>query len=214
MKKGAVISSRDPLATYKVAILYPSWYYTWSPTSLKLPLEHVPMIWSPKHIPLLKTRDIVLGFNEPDHHAQSNITAEDAAVYYCDFMQSNAIIGSPAMAGNVCERNSWLDQYLTAGGGFDFLAMHMYVPPNVEDTILRVKRAYKKYKKPIWITEFAAADVGQSLEENLEYMNRLIRQLDGMECVERYVWKDKLGISQLFDEYANITKVGELYHFI
>ena len=214
MKKGVVVSSRDPLAAYKVGILYPAWYYTWNPTNLGVPIDFIPMVWSAKHlqdiVPYTRT---LLGFNEPDHLRQANMSPEEAALHWPLLDMNTLYLGSPAMAGNPSNPDSWMDQFLDLGGNFDFLTLHLYVPPVVEDTLTRVRAAYKKFQKPIWITEMASLDLDQTEVENCQYMNGLLRQLDGLDYVERYVWKDRPGVSALFDE-GNITKMGELYHYL
>ena len=80
-KKGAVISSSDPLIVTKIKSLNPTWYYTWGSTAV-LGLEHLPftpMCWGSNSVSKFKVPvPVLLGFNEPDGAAQSNLTPAQA----------------------------------------------------------------------------------------------------------------------------------------
>lgn len=226
-KKGAVISLSDPLVSQKIASLNPQWYYTWNAKSiLGLPIPFVPMAWGKSYMPptpALFSDAPLLGFNEPDGATQSNLTPQQALSLWPTITESGKRIGSPATAANPVKPGSWLEQFVTLGGTFDFVCVHWYAPPNAVSFLAQIDAIWAKYKKPIWVTEFAVADWSgkfpggfpPSLVES--FMKDACAGLDAREHVERYTWKtrstsdSKMGTSALFNDDGSLTALGTIY---
>ncbi len=177
------------------------WYYNWSrePGTHAPPgMEFVPMIWgAPKNpdgslnAPLLK-RQIqealernpgcknLLGFNEPDHKNQSNMTVARALEAWPLLQEALAgttiRLGSPGVVG--IADSTWLEAFMAEAQKrnyqVDFICVHKRVsfdyldrsPAKVVERLARdCKTLYAKYKKPIWITELEL--VGKLTEDDV-----------------------------------------------
>lgn len=105
----------------------------------------------------------VLGFNEPDYAAQSNITPKDAAKGWIQYMQPYASLvelGGPAITGQPSGL-VWLQEFygnlthLNATAMPDFQPVHWYDEAwNVGWFKIFVQEAYAQTNTTIWITEF------------------------------------------------------------
>jgi hypothetical protein len=107
----------------------------------------------------------------------------------------------------------------------DFVCVHSYGGTNAEALVKRLEQVHQLYRKPIWITEFAAGDWNaQSVAENrckpkavLRFMEKVLPKLDRLDFVERYAWfsakpdNKALGTSSLFDAEGGLTRLGECY---
>ena len=225
-KKGAVISSSDPLIVTKIKSLNPTWYYTWGSTAV-LGLEHLPftpMCWGSNSVSKFKVPvPVLLGFNEPDGAAQSNLTPAQAMSLWPKLEEASSRLGSPAMAGNASKAGSWLETFVNLYPKFDFVCVHWYAPPNAESFLKQIDAIYAKYQKPIWITEFAVADWagkhpgGYDVSLVETFMKDACAGLEARDFVERYTWKTRtlsdanLGTSSLFNDDGSLTALGQLY---
>jgi hypothetical protein len=225
-KKGAVLSIKDPLAYKKIMSLNPSWYYTWGQEGIRgLPVPFIPMAWgrTAGALPAMLDGAPLLGFNEPDGVAQSNLTPKQAMDAWPSIVETGKRIGSPATAGNPAKDGSWLDQFVALGGTFDFVCVHWYAPPNVASFLAEIDAIYVKYKKPIWVTEFAVADWSGKFPGGFPpslveaFMRDACTGLDTRSYVEKYTWKtrstsdSKMGTSALFNDDGHLTALGIIY---
>ena len=78
--KRGIATNTAPGAAFSPSV---GWWYDWSPrvAGAGSPLEFVPMIWGAMDLTatLPPATHYLLGFNEPNFHAQSNLTAQQAA---------------------------------------------------------------------------------------------------------------------------------------
>merc|ERR1712173_418880 len=128
---------------------------------------YVPMIWGynkyakepfPElHFPM------VLGFNEPNHGGQANLSPQKAAQLWVDEFQrtytDRTLISPAAAPGGYIDVFAWFDQFFAecdklGGCRVDHIATHLYTG-NAEYDIQFLERLYKRYNKKIWLTEFA-----------------------------------------------------------
>jgi len=226
MKKGAVISPSDPLCIQKIQSLNPKWYYTWGTTAV-LGLESIPftpMCWGAKTVAKLGVPvPTLLGFNEPDGAAQSNLTPEQAMSLWPKLVQASSRLGSPAIAANASKTGSWLETFVNLDPKFDFVCVHWYAPPNADSFLKQIDAIWAKYQKPIWITEFAVADWagkhpgGYDVELVKVFIKAACAGLESRDFVERYTWKTRtlsdtnLGTSSLFNDDGSLTDLGSIY---
>jgi hypothetical protein len=168
----------------------------------------------------------LLGFNEPDGDAQSNLTPQQALSLWGEITASGKRIGSPATAASPTKPNSWLSQFQALGGQFDFVCLHWYAPPNATSFLKWLDEVHAQYQKPIWVTEFAVADWfgkspgGYPVEDVKAFMDLACRGMEARPFVERYTWKTrdtsdtKMGTSALFTVDGALTELGQLYKSI
>lgn len=218
-----------------------SWYYNWHSVpsaGMSQNVEFVPMIWgNSADLGLDKLvkqgYKTVLGFNEPDAPTQANVTVENAVAAWSKFTESGLRLGSPCTAAHAPNSLYWFYPFMEdirdAGMDVDYVVMHMYYDQTDIDGFLEtLDLAWKIWKKPIWITEFALANFGNASPwgggvgdpaEAYAFMEKLLPELDKREYVERYAWypfgaDDPYGgVSALFDySTGELTKLGELYN--
>ena len=111
-KKGFAQDDGRGLYSTRISILNVGWYYTWSNTYPTYGPNGVPwtaMIWSKKSVTdqvianltaMGKAGTIkeLLGFNEPDNQAQSNMSVDDAIALWPKLMSTGLRLGSQAVA--------------------------------------------------------------------------------------------------------------------
>ncbi|MDR1692388.1 MAG: S-layer homology domain-containing protein [Oscillospiraceae bacterium] len=197
-----------------------SWYYTWSanPSNQKAVsgLDFTPMFWNgsanQSRIGDYKT---ILGCNEPDHPDQANVSAANVAKnWWPSFVSSGKRLGSPAAAWEYENKpGQWLYDFMELikqpDGSYpvDFIAIHDYAgwPGNTDegaDQIAgfrsKIEDLWNRYRKPIWITEFAVAnwpsnqdDIqswGYTKQHVYDYMDKLLTFINDCPYIERYAW--------------------------
>jgi Glycosyl hydrolase catalytic core len=222
-KKGFVYDLTDPNFVSKLMSVNPKWYYTWGlHGSSQVDLPFTPMAWGKGSLPSVHS-PIMLGFNEPDGAAQSNLTVQQALSLWPTVVAQGDRIGSPATAGNPVTTGSWLEQFMAESPKVDFICVHWYAPPNASSFLKEIDAIYAKYQKPIWITEFAVADWSGKFPggfaPNLvqEFMSEACTGLDARSYVERYSWKTRtpedthMGTSAIFNDDGSLTTLGKLY---
>lgn len=214
-----------------------SWYYTWAPQPMNDPVsaKFVPMVWGGRllkaHISALQGKPVaneLLALNEPDQVGQANMSVQDAAATWATLSQLGTRISSPATATPL---GGWALSFekraRTANLRVDFVAVHLYGPPDPQKFLQRVDEVYKHYHKPIWITEFAVADWSArqtgsnrySEDQVLAFMKAVIPELEKRSYVERYAWfgagrgssNEALRTSLLVDRQGALTPLGRLY---
>jgi hypothetical protein len=107
----------------------------------------------------------------------------------------------------------------------DFMTMHCYGWPNVEDFLGKVTLLHEMYGKPIWVTEYAVADwqassttpSRYSRSQTNDFMRGTVAGMRAMPYVERFAWKTRassdpvMGNSALFSPDGSRTSTGLLY---
>ena len=239
-----VLRTKRGLGTTNVralASMFPglSWYYNWNPTPLMNDQRLVPFVamkaqhWWPSFDMLDVSSDAhALLYNEPNHKEQANLTPQTAAAQWAaaeDFLAHHPKVrlGSPCPANDGHRHMlggdpwKWMDEYirLLPPGAWDkiaFVTIHPY--GNFSQLKSMVEMTWKKYKKPIWITEFAA--VG-GLAAQTQLMREALPYLDSNPHVERYAWFPAGGFAWMSGGETNpnilttvegdLTPLGRMY---
>jgi hypothetical protein len=219
---------------------YISWYYDWgvAPPTVSggqlSGIEWVPMRWgglTSGDVEGIKSQipagsEYLLGFNEPNFTTQANLTPSQAAAMW-PYIEQIAVdkglkIVSPAVnwcggcvAGVSSDPTDWLDKFIAACPTceFDYIAIHNY---NSYVSILRsYVDKFRKYGKPIWVTEFASWDDPVDYAGVVQYMKDAIPYLESDTIIFRYSWfATRVGINHNLDllgANGELTKLGKLY---
>jgi hypothetical protein len=242
-KKGADFSTTTQNGTWwgNTINTQSHWFYTWGlsvPTELAPQnCEYVPMFWGASTVTDANIAYVqqlhgqgranyVLGFNEPDLPDQSNMTVSQALSLWPKLESIGLPLGSPAASWPTRQWiYDFMDSCIAQGRRVDFICVHMYVGTDDNAFIQTLQDLYNKYKKPIWITEFATvANSAVTMSDNtytpatvLAFMQRLLPKLEALSFVQRYSWfsggptSARLWSSALVDGYGNLTSLGQWY---
>ncbi|MDR1592526.1 MAG: carbohydrate-binding protein [Prevotellaceae bacterium] len=190
-----------------------SWFYNWSSNistqvdalATQNKMDFFPMAWTGNfnaaQIRAYKQSHpgcgYILGFNEPNLTDQCNMTPSQAATPWLSLQalaqELNMKLVSPAMnygtLANYSDPIKWLDEFFTLVplDKIDVIAVHCYMggAGSVKSYIER----FKKYGKPIWLTEFCAWETFiSSAAAQMQYMSETITYLEASPDVERYAW--------------------------
>jgi len=221
---------------------YITWYYDWGvePPAVSQGqlsgIEWVPMAWNaPANLTDFENRIpagslYLLGFNEPNFLSQANMTPAQAAAAWPGLEEVAARKGlklvSPAVnwcgdcvEGVTNDPVDWLDKFFAACPGckVDYIAIHSYAPGS--ESLRNYLTKFKKYNKPLWITEFAPWDPPKpDFEGVVKYMKEAIPILENDPDVFRYSWfATRVGINpdiSLLGADGVLTKLGQLYAYM
>jgi len=217
-----------------------SWYYTWSPrhegVTTPRGAQFVPMIWGTKDVndsalaAAKAAGPYLLTFNEPDMGGQANMSVEQSLDLWPRLQATGSKLSSPAVAFGGADQGGWLDRFMSGaksrGYRVDFVTLHWYggdfVTANAVDQLRRyIQAVYDRYKKPIWLTEFALIDFSgggarfPSQAQQAAFVTAAAKMLGGLPFVQRYAWfglpatdKDQSG---LFRSGTTPTAVGRAF---
>ncbi|WP_248959808.1 sigma-70 family RNA polymerase sigma factor [Sphaerisporangium perillae] len=217
-----------------------SWYYTWSTRDegISAPrAKFVPMVWGATSVTAAKLAEArragpyLLGFNEPDMPAQANVTVEKALELWPKLMATGRVLGSPSVAFGADTPGGWFDRFMSGaaerGYRVDFVALHWYgaefqTQAAVDQLKSYIQRVYKRYHKPIWLTEYALIDFSSGKSryatdaQQAAFLTASTQMLATLPYVRRYAW---FGISAsgpkpnsgLFHENGRPTRTGRAF---
>jgi Glycosyl hydrolase catalytic core/Alpha-L-arabinofuranosidase B (ABFB) domain len=199
-----------------LADLAPDWTYDWAPSpaahGLLIPAatEFVPMIWSAgqataANLEAVKAYKVLLGFNEPDSAGQANMTVEKAIAVWPKLVATGLRLGSPVPTRTSNRAGDWLGDFMAQAQSknlrVDFIALHWYggfggnfdVKTNVKNLKGYLEATHKRFKKPIWLTEFALINFKKpggpaSAEIQAQFLKEAGAMINKLKYVERYSW--------------------------
>ncbi len=206
-------------------------------------MEFVPMAWngnfnkSAMRAYLANHPDVkyILGFNEPNFLDQANMTPSQAAAVWHHIEEIadefNLKIVGPAMNyswvggapseivdGQIIHYNDpfvWLDAFFAACPNcrVDYIAVHSYM--NHVGALEWFINQFKKYNKPIWLTEFCAWEGEVSVATQKNFMKAALAYLDSDNDIYRYAWFSGRSNGNphfgLFGESGQLTELGKIY---
>ncbi|MEV7965820.1 sigma-70 family RNA polymerase sigma factor [Sphaerisporangium sp. NPDC088356] len=189
-----------------------SWYYTWNTNhdgvSTPKSVEFVPMIWGPASVTpanlaqAKRAGPYLLGFNEPDLPAQANMTVDKALSLWPKLMAAGRVLGSPSVAFGGDKPGGWLDRFMSGatarGYRVDFVAVHWYGADfRTANAVAQLKSylqaVYKRYHKPIWLTEYALVDFSNGTRypsdaRQAAFLTASTKMLASLPYVRRWGW--------------------------
>ncbi|MFL5746527.1 MAG: glycosyl hydrolase [Niastella sp.] len=170
----------------------------------------------------------LLGFNEPDHTDQANMTVEQAIDQWPQLLQSGFRLGSPAPSSP----NSWLKRFMDKADSLnyriDFTAVHCYWNSRVsggraDSWYSGLLSAFNQYgnKRPIWITEWNnganwtgeawPTDTAAALQKQLSDIKLILQVLDTTSFVERYSIYNWVQYQRAMVLADTLTPAGKYY---
>lgn len=208
-------------------LIKPHWCYNWW-TSGKVPkdlnIEYIPMLkgkmnMNPKSFGTIranKNAKHLLGYNEPERKKQGDMTVEQGLKHWPSIVelaeQGNLRLGSPGVSGDLGGL-TWLEEFMKGAKKqklrVDFLALHWYGGTDVEKFEDWLDKMYKKYKLPIWVTEFNGWS--GSLKEMTDFAVDSFKMLEKHRRVERYAYfsKKKGTPGSIWTKDNKLTEIGE-----
>lgn len=170
-------------------------------------MDYCPMAWNAgydkatirEYVAAHPKTKYLLAYNEPNLTDQANMTPQKAAESWPELVAFAKEVGlklvSPAMNYGTLSGYSdpikWLDEFFVQPGvslsDVEAIAIHCYMasPTAVKNYV----EMFKKYGKPIWMTEFCAWDpVPSNVEKQMDYMCAVLNYFEQEEAVERYAW--------------------------
>lgn len=224
-----------------------SWWYNWyhqpeqavASVYANYSLDYVPMAWNGSFNKeamrtFLSTHPDVkylLGWNEPNFTTQANMTPTEAAAQWHHLEELadefNLKLVSPAV--NYCDQCvsengitytdpvKYLDAFFGACEGcrVDYIAIHSYM--GNAGALEWFVGLFKKYDKPIWLTEFANWENNPSLQDQKNFMVGAVDYLENDEDVFRYAWFTGRHAGAPYIGLLNttqsgvLTELGEIY---
>ncbi len=205
------------------------WSYNWGATGKSEPgVEFVPMIKGTPHfrpglfegvtkMALEKKAKYVLGFNEPERKDQGNLSVAAALELWPKLEAIGLPLGSPAPSSDG-KGMKWLEEFMTEAKKkkyrIDFLALHWYRSNQSGDFEGWLKEMNRKYKLPLWITEFNAASGDERTHER--FLKDVVRSMERLKFVDRYAYftpgKGKPG--SLWTETGELSELGKFYQSV
>jgi hypothetical protein len=228
--KRGVAANTAPGAAFFPAV---SWWYDWSNagSGANTGIAFVPMIWGGANLnsTIPATAKYLLGFNEPNFHAQSNLTAAQAAADWPSLQTKAAALGIPLVSPgmNFCgpaadcngtDPYQYLTDFFTACTNceVDYVAVHWYNCdlPSLKDYLEPggSLAGFQQFGKPIWLTEFSC-DTTASAADQEAYMRLAIPYLESNPNVFRYSWfsADAIPNAKLINSDGSPTALGQVY---
>jgi len=235
-------SDQDLNALSKSVSWWYNWYHQPEATAMNVyqhyGLDYVPMAWNGSFNKeamrtFLSTHPnvkYILGWNEPNFVSQANMTPAQAAALWPDIEdladEFNLEIVSPAV--NYCDvcvdvdgvpyssdPIKYLDDFFAACAGcrVDHIAIHCYMG-NVSALEWYVG-LFKKYDKPIWLTEFANWENNPTLQDQKNFLVGAVDYLENDEDVFRYAWFTGRHTGApyigLLGTSGKLTELGQIY---
>ncbi|MFF8867536.1 glycoside hydrolase family protein [Streptomyces sp. NPDC015139] len=189
------------------------WFYTWSSGKggIRPPrgVEFVPMIHDKGSVTekelgqAKKQGSTLLGFNEPDRPDQADMTVDQALDLWPRLQSTGLRLGAPAVATGGDVAGGWLDRFMKGAAArhyrVDFIPLHWY---GADFNSRRatgqlhgyIEAVHKRYKKPIWLTEYALTDFSSGTpryptkEQQAAFVKKSTGMLQHLSYVRRYAW--------------------------
>ena len=213
-----------------------TWFYNWGSTAtstrnpgtehLYLNQEFVPMKWgaggSWNKLYALEDVTHILGYNEPDHAEQSNVSVERAIEEWPLMQQTGLRLGSPATTDF-----AWLYNFMNEANRrnyrVDYVAIHAYwggLSPH--EWYTRLREIHERTKRPLWITEWNnganwtkenwPSGTEKQQQKQLNDIKGILQVMDTCSFVERYSiynWVEEK--RYMLKPNGTLTPAGEYY---
>jgi len=167
--------------------------------------------------------DAAMGVNEPDQGGQSNMSPQDGANLWMQYIQPLKAQGytliSPATS-SAPAGFTWFQEFvqLCHGCTFDYIALHYY-DVSSDGFINYMKQWYNEFNIPIWVTEFACENYNGGAQcsesEVYDFYTNSINFMESTEWVDQYFpfgamhqMQGVNGLDQLMSDSGAPTTLG------
>ena len=215
---------------------YSTWFYNWGGTATStrnpdterqyLNQEFVPMKWgsggSWGKLYALKDVTHILGYNEPDHAEQSDVSVERAIEEWPLMQQTGLRLGSPATTDF-----NWLYNFMNEANRrnyrVDYVAIHAYwggLSPH--EWYTRLREIHERTKRPLWITEWNnganwtkenwPSGTEKQQQKQFNDIKGILQVMDTCSFIERYSiynWVEEK--RYMLKPNGTLTPAGEYY---
>jgi hypothetical protein len=207
-----------------------TWWYNWGIQGAA-DVEFVPMVWGKDSVgdAIPAGSRFLLTFNEPNFHAQSNLTAAEAAALWPGIEATAKAAGIPIVSPgmNFCgpaancngtDPYQYLKDFFAACSGcqVDYVAVHWYNCdlPSLQDYLEPGGNleGFEQFGRPIWLTEFSCNGDATATQQE-QFMRAAVPYLEANPHVFRYSWfsADPIPSARLVDGMGAVTPLGEVY---
>jgi hypothetical protein len=194
-------------------------------------LTYVPMCWGADDVEGFASTVVpgysthALGFNEPNEVGQSNMTPEQAAQLWQQYIQPLKNDGYTLVSPACSSRPNalpWMQQFMgnCTGCTVDIIAMHYY-DITVDGFQSWVTEFYNTFNTHIWVTEFADQNFNgpaqQTQDEVNSYYSQMLSWFQETEWIDQYfafgLMTNMQGVStcnQLMNDDGTPTALGSM----
>lgn len=197
-------------------------------------LQYIPMMRSPSQMTADKfLSDVaaavksgskaVMGFNEPDHSAQANLTPEQACSDWTSYMEplvsahpELTIIGPSVTNGAAPMGLDWLSRFQKACPSATWHAANIHFYDQYDDKVVdrfisHCEEAAKTFNKPLWVTEFGLNSGTATEDQAADFLTKVMKYMDGSDNIKGYAYfMVGTGENQLITANG-LSKVGQAY---
>jgi hypothetical protein len=165
----------------------------------------------------------VMGFNEPDHSEQANLSPAAACSAWKEYMNPIAsshpdltIIGPSVTNGPPPMGTDWLSRFHDACPDAVVHATNIhfydiYEKATIDRFKAQVEKAAAIYGKPVWVTEFGLNPGSATQEQAASFLKEAMAYLDASDKVQGYSWfMVGTGENQL-NSGNGLSAVGQVY---
>ena len=211
-----------------------TWYYNWGSHPTINPLnaqksynqEYVPEKWGAggmwNGVYTIEDACHLMGYNEPDHTEQSNVSVEKAIEEWPLMMKTGMRLGSPATT-DFSWLYSFMNQCRQRHYRVDYVVIHAYWGGlSASEWYDRLKNVHERTKRPLWIKEWNnganwtkeswPSSQSEQYAKQLRDLTDIVNMLDTCSFIERYSiynWvEDK---RMIIDKTGKLTPAGEFY---
>ncbi len=205
-----------------------TWFYNWDAQSTRdYNMEYVPEKWGlhwPSNSTIINQKNVshLIGYNEPDHTEQSNISVDAAVAQWPELMKTGLRLGAPATTDF-----NWLYDFMnkckSKNYRVDYVVIHAYwgaLTP--QQWYSQLKEVYTKTGRPIWIkewnngatwtTESWPSGWAEAYEKQKKELAAILNVMDTAHFVERYSIYNWVGWKRMvIDDSGNNTPAGDMY---
>lgn len=171
----------------------------------------------------------LLGYNEPDHSEQSNVSVDKAIQEWPLFVKTGMRLGTPSTT-DFWWLYDFMDKARAKGYRVDFAAIHAYwggsggsvVVKNIDDWKKKLEEVHERTGLNIWITEWNnganwthetwPSTEAEQFEKQRQFIADILPMFDEMDCMERYSiynWVEKK--RSMFNGNLDLTPAGQAY---
>ncbi len=207
-----------------------TWYYDWnvggsSSSNVEYSVIRQNAGW-PGWTDINDKQDIthLLGYNEPDHTEQSDITVDEAIAMWPSFMNSGLRIGSPATT-NFNWLYDFIDKCDALNYRVDYVAVHSYWGSSASSYYNTLKYVHERTGRPIWVTEWNYGanwtsewwpdDPSSYTTNNADYalthISEIVNMFDTCHFIERYSIYNWVEDARAIVLGGELTKAGQFY---